>query len=370
MTPQASTSLSGVRARLFHRMRALSAGTVGTVTALAVVVAHGGSVQAQAELSGESPAPPPSDAPSAELPIQFADPVAAPPVAAPLPEASDSVRPAPPEIDSSLASPDESYIDRTDYNLGATQRSTDTTAVARPPSGLPQAPTSVRIGPIAVTGSGLQVVGLTTPAALDYYRKLSLRPPLPLGQGKLRLIFPLAIPAPITSVFGWRIHPVTGEPRFHAGTDLGAPLGTPVLAAYAGRVALADFLGGYGLAIALEHNGGAQQTLYGHLSEIFVQPGQWVKQGTAIGRVGNTGMSTGPHLHFEFRQLTPEGWVAMDAGQQLEYALAQLVKGIQVGQTLPQDLKTLPSGKIGQVNGGAAGLAMEPVPSQSSENFL
>jgi murein DD-endopeptidase MepM/ murein hydrolase activator NlpD len=153
-----------------------------------------------------------------------------------------------------------------------------------------------------------------------------------LGNGNIRLMFPLSIPAAISSVFGWRIHPLMGEPRFHTGTDLAAPLGTPVLAAYAGQVAIADFLGGYGLAIALNHNQGAQQTLYGHLSEIFVKPGDWVKQGEVIGRVGDTGNSTGPHLHFEFRQLTPEGWVALDAGAQLEYALAQLIKSLEFAQ--------------------------------------
>ncbi len=168
----------------------------------------------------------------------------------------------------------------------------------------------------------------------DYYNRTT-RPLGRLGNGNLRLMFPIAIPAAITSVFGWRTHPITGDARFHSGTDLGAPMGTPVLAALAGRVVLADFFGGYGLAIALEHDNGKQQTLYGHLSEIFVKPGEVVKQGTAIGRVGSTGNSTGPHLHFEFRQLTTEGWVAQDPGAQLETALAQLVKSLQTAQKTP-----------------------------------
>jgi murein DD-endopeptidase MepM/ murein hydrolase activator NlpD len=177
-----------------------------------------------------------------------------------------------------------------------------------------------------------------------------------LGKGNLSLIFPLAIPAPITSLFGWRVHPVTGAQRFHTGTDLGAPLGTPVLAAVAGRVLLADLLGGYGLTVALEHNQGTQQTLYGHLSEIFVKPGEQVKQGSVIGRVGSTGLSTGPHLHFEFRQLTSEGWVAMDAGTQLEYALAQLVKALEVAKIDPNlRLELVPPGDMGDVNTGAQG---------------
>jgi murein DD-endopeptidase MepM/ murein hydrolase activator NlpD len=146
-------------------------------------------------------------------------------------------------------------------------------------------------------------------------------------------MFPLTIPAPITSLFGWRIHPITGNRRFHSGTDLGASLGTPVLAADAGKVAIADFLGGYGLTVVLEHKKFTQQTLYGHLSEIFVHPGEWVKQGAVIGRVGSTGNSTGPHLHFETRQLTPEGWVATDPGIQLENALAKLLESLRVAQS-------------------------------------
>jgi murein DD-endopeptidase MepM/ murein hydrolase activator NlpD len=177
-----------------------------------------------------------------------------------------------------------------------------------------------------------------------------------LGNGNTRLLFPLAIPASISSAFGWRMHPITGSQRFHSGTDIAAPIGTPVLAALAGRVAIADFLGGYGLTVTLEHEKGTQQTLYAHLSEIFVQPGEMIRQGGAIGRVGSTGLSTGPHLHFEFRQLTPDGWVALDAGEQLEYALAQLVKAFDVAQTAPaKDLGALAPGKIGRVNIGARG---------------
>ncbi|MDZ7961812.1 MAG: peptidoglycan DD-metalloendopeptidase family protein [Aulosira sp. DedQUE10] len=148
------------------------------------------------------------------------------------------------------------------------------------------------------------------------------------GQG---MMFPLSIPAPITSLFGWRIHPITGDRRFHAGTDLGAPMGTPVLAAARGQVESADWMGGYGLAVTINHTS-AQQTLYGHLSQIYVRPGQVVEPGTVIGQVGSTGNSTGPHLHFEVRQLTPNGWVATDPGVQLETALSQLIQGLQTAQ--------------------------------------
>ncbi|MBF2066889.1 MAG: M23 family metallopeptidase [Calothrix sp. C42_A2020_038] len=149
------------------------------------------------------------------------------------------------------------------------------------------------------------------------------------------LIFPLSVPASITSIFGWRRHPITGDVRFHSGTDLGAAMGTPVVAAFTGQVEVADFIGGYGLTAVLNHNG-AVQTLYGHMSQLFVQPGQWVQQGTVIGLVGSTGNSTGPHLHFEVRRLTPEGWVATDPGVYLQYALSQLRQSIQTAQVPEQ----------------------------------
>ncbi|PSB28954.1 M23 family metallopeptidase [Stenomitos frigidus] len=154
--------------------------------------------------------------------------------------------------------------------------------------------------------------------------------PAELWKG-LSFIFPLAVPAPITSGFGWRVHPIRGDRRFHNGTDLGAPMGTPVLAAADGKVALSDWLGGYGLAIILSHQEDTRETLYGHLSQVFVKPGQWVEKGTVIGRVGSTGLSTGPHLHFELRQKTSTGWQAIDPGVQLKSALARLVKAMREG---------------------------------------
>lgn len=152
-------------------------------------------------------------------------------------------------------------------------------------------------------------------------------------RGGSGMVYPLAVAAPITSVFGWRIHPITGNRRFHAGTDLGAPMGTPILAAAKGQVETADWVGGYGLTVILNHSS-AQQTLYGHMSEIFVRPGQWVEPGMVIGRVGSTGNSTGPHLHFEVRHMTQNGWVAVDPGVQLQIALSQLLQGVQTAQAI------------------------------------
>lgn len=139
----------------------------------------------------------------------------------------------------------------------------------------------------------------------------------------LAMLYPLPFQSPITSRFGWRIHPITGDRRFHQGVDLGAPFGTPVLAAMAGRVELSDFLDGYGITVILEHNEGSQKTLYAHLSGVAVQPGTWVEPGMVIGWVGSTGHSTGPHLHFEVQQNTPQGWLAIDPLPDSAMALAR-----------------------------------------------
>jgi murein DD-endopeptidase MepM/ murein hydrolase activator NlpD len=89
--------------------------------------------------------------------------------------------------------------------------------------------------------------------------------------------------------------------RFHTGIDLAAPVGTPIYAARAGQVDTAGWSRyGYGLHVIINH-GGAQETLYAHMSRIAVRPGQWVRRGELIGYVGSTGWSTGPHLHFEVR---------------------------------------------------------------------
>lgn len=153
----------------------------------------------------------------------------------------------------------------------------------------------------------------------------------------IRPIYPLTAPAPTTSSYGWRTHPITGSRRFHSGIDIGAPMGAPVVATGSGTIVSAGWQGGYGKTIVIQHNG-VQQTLYGHLSEIFVQPGQTIQQGTLIGRVGSTGNSTGPHLHYEMRMATADGWVAVDPGEEIKYALEDLRR------TTPFAQKDLPPG--------------------------
>jgi murein DD-endopeptidase MepM/ murein hydrolase activator NlpD len=106
--------------------------------------------------------------------------------------------------------------------------------------------------------------------------------------------------------FGLRVHPVFGDYRFHHGLDLTADIGTPVYATGDGIVSTADVRGGYGNAVFIEHGFGFE-TRYAHLSKYIVKQGDRIKRGQLIGYVGNTGISSGPHLHYEV--LFHEKWV-------------------------------------------------------------
>src|SRR5919199_1330843 len=117
--------------------------------------------------------------------------------------------------------------------------------------------------------------------------------------GTGQLMFPSE--AEITSDFGWRIHPLLGSLRFHSGIDFGATYGSTIRAADSGTVIWAGWYGGYGNAVIINHGGGIS-TLYGHTSKLYVHEGQSVQIGDAIAAVGSTGLSTGPHLHFEVRK--------------------------------------------------------------------
>ena len=108
----------------------------------------------------------------------------------------------------------------------------------------------------------------------------------------------------ITSRVGGRIHPISGVYKYHSGMDIGCQYGDAVWASDSGTVILAGDNGGYGNCVMIDHgfvNGDHYYTLYGHLSAIYVSYGQAVSQGETIGAVGSTGVSTGPHLHFEIR---------------------------------------------------------------------
>jgi murein DD-endopeptidase MepM/ murein hydrolase activator NlpD len=113
----------------------------------------------------------------------------------------------------------------------------------------------------------------------------------------------LASPVPYsrrTSGFGMRFHPILQTQRAHTGVDYAAPTGTPVMSVADGVVIESSYQGAYGNMVVVQHNA-RQNTVYAHLSRMQVKRGQTIKQGDIIGAVGSTGLSTGPHLHFEFR---------------------------------------------------------------------
>ncbi|MBF0480351.1 MAG: peptidoglycan DD-metalloendopeptidase family protein [Desulfovibrionaceae bacterium] len=105
----------------------------------------------------------------------------------------------------------------------------------------------------------------------------------------------------VSSGFGWRSDPVSGQSDWHSGVDIQAPKGTAVDACWDGKVVFAGERGGYGKCVVIEHSGG-WQSIYGHNSNIVAQVGQAVRAGQKIAEVGSTGKATGAHLHFELRQ--------------------------------------------------------------------
>lgn len=104
----------------------------------------------------------------------------------------------------------------------------------------------------------------------------------------------------LTSSFGWRRAPLSGATRLHQGLDISTAIGTPVRAPARGAVTFAGWDGAYGICITIDHGGGIS-TRYAHLSKSAVKAGDYVQRGDVIGAVGNTGRSTGPHLHYEVR---------------------------------------------------------------------
>ena len=119
--------------------------------------------------------------------------------------------------------------------------------------------------------------------------------------GTATFTWPVPVSRKITSGYGWRIHPIHKTRKFHTGIDIGgAPAGSNIVAATHGEVIYAASLGGYGLTVVLDHGGGIS-TMYAHASKILVSVGQKVNSGDVIAKVGSTGLSTGPHLHFEVK---------------------------------------------------------------------
>ncbi len=168
---------------------------------------------------------------------------------------------------------------------------------------------------------GLEIVRPLTEAEIQAQERQAEIDRIP---GDEKLLYPLPTSAPITSRFGLRVHPISGEQEFHQGVDLGAPEGMPILAAFSGEIVAAGPMGGLGNAVSLAGSH-YQRTRYGHMSAVAATVGQTVKQGDVIGYVGATGLATGPHLHFELWQRTDSGsWVALDSLEDLTLALASL----------------------------------------------
>lgn len=118
-----------------------------------------------------------------------------------------------------------------------------------------------------------------------------------LGSGTF--IYP--VKGRVTSPFGWRVHPILRQKKYHSGIDLAVPLGTSVLAADSGVVMTSGWINGYGYTVIIDHGAGFS-SLYGHNSKLLVKKGDHVIKGQVIAKAGSTGYSTGPHVHFEIRK--------------------------------------------------------------------
>lgn len=108
--------------------------------------------------------------------------------------------------------------------------------------------------------------------------------------------------AKVTSGYGWRIHPIKKSKQFHNGIDFAVPVGTPVHAGQSGIVVYAGKMKGYGNLLVIQHSA-SLSTVYGHLNNFMpgIKVGKFVKRGQIVAKSGNTGLSTGPHLHYEIR---------------------------------------------------------------------
>jgi murein DD-endopeptidase MepM/ murein hydrolase activator NlpD len=135
------------------------------------------------------------------------------------------------------------------------------------------------------------------PAELETVRHLPVVAPALEGPRSLAFGWPMPTTG-INSLFGARKDPIDGSTRFHYGVDLDGLYGAPVATAAAGTVIYAGWSGGHGRTVVIDHDGGFR-TSYSHLAQTLVHAGSWVQGGEAVGLLGNSGRSTGPHLHFE-----------------------------------------------------------------------
>ncbi|WP_259731795.1 MULTISPECIES: M23 family metallopeptidase [Synechococcales] len=148
---------------------------------------------------------------------------------------------------------------------------------------------------------------------------------LPAPGQMLSLAYPLARPATESDPFGWRFSPSRQAWRLHTGVDLIAAEGTAVRAVLPGRVQLVEEISGYGLTVVIDHGRG-WQSLYAHLLDATVQPGEAINAAQPLGRVGQSGRATTAHLHFELRRLREGRRVAVDPGPLLQAPLETMTK--------------------------------------------
>ncbi|MBI1403925.1 MAG: peptidoglycan DD-metalloendopeptidase family protein [Porphyrobacter sp.] len=174
-----------------------------------------------------------------------------------------------------------------------------------------------------------------------------------VGEQRNGLIAP--VPGAITSGFGMRRHPILGYKRMHAGMDFRARYGTPIVAVSDGRVSSAGRAGGCGNAVRLEHGGGLS-TRYCHMSRMAVSRGQQVRRGQVIGYVGSTGLSTGPHLHYEMYR----------GGRVINPASVSFVTRAELSGTELIDFRRQLI-KLKEVESGAALEDLAPLPTEVEE---
>jgi murein DD-endopeptidase MepM/ murein hydrolase activator NlpD len=162
------------------------------------------------------------------------------------------------------------------------------------------------------------------------------------GAGRQAAAMTWPVAGRITSGFGVRVHPILRFARLHRGIDFGAGYGAPIVAAADGQVTGAGWAGGYGRQVRLAHGSG-MSTRYSHMSRIVAEPGSFVRQGQLIGYVGSSGLSTGPHLHYEvYRGGTPVNPLgvkfasrALLEGQELDRFKARLAQLMTIGTQAP-----------------------------------
>ena len=174
-----------------------------------------------------------------------------------------------------------------------------------------------------------------------------------VGEQRRGLLAP--VPGGITSGFGMRRHPILGYKRMHAGMDFKARYGTPIVAVSDGRVSSAGRAGGCGIAVRLEHGSGLS-TRYCHMSRMAVAAGQQVRRGQVIGYVGSTGLSTGPHLHYEMYR----------GGRVINPASVSFVTRAELSGTELIDFRRQLI-RLKEVETGAALKDLEPLPTEIEE---